>query len=27
LMQRYLPELEHDGLMRDLNRAFQERLD
>ena len=27
LMQRYLPELEHDGLMRDLNRAVQEGLD
>ena len=27
LMQRYLPELEHEGLMRDLNRAVQEGLD
>ena len=27
LMQRYLPELEHDGLMRDLNQAVQEGLD
>jgi phosphoserine phosphatase RsbU/P len=27
LMQRYLPELEHDGLMRDLNRAVQQGLD
>jgi sigma-B regulation protein RsbU (phosphoserine phosphatase) len=27
LMQKYLPELEHDGLMRDLNRAVQEGLD
>lgn len=27
LMQRYLPELEHNGLMRDLNRAVQEGLD
>ena len=27
LMQRYLPELEHDALMCDLNRAVQEGLD
>ena len=27
LMQRYLPELEHDGLMRDLNQAVQDGLD
>lgn len=27
LMQRYLPELEHDGLMRDLNQAVQGGLD
>ena len=27
LMQRYLPELEHSGLMRDLNQAVREGLD